>query len=379
MKNFLLHLLQKILAILARHALKKSHPDIIGVTGSVGKSSTRESIYQVLKSKYKNQVKESTGNLNNEIGLPLVILGYDKNIQWWNWPLVLIISVIRTLFSNPIENIKILVLEYAADNSGDISYLTSIVKPKVAVITKIANVHTLSFGSLEAVSREKSRLINVLPKDGYAILNKDDPYTEKIKSETKAKIIYFSENKFNTHKEIAKIVGKLYGIDIKESEKVLSNLKPLKGRLNIIDGINHSTIIDDTHNSNPCSCRLAIDYLSKQKGRRIAVLGDMLELGSVESEEHEKIAQITKENCDLFITVGKRFKDIKSDYWFSDPVSAGEYLLSKIQKNDIILVKGSQGMRMEKVVEKILAKPEKAAELLVRQNSAWKKKPFRQV
>ena len=378
MKKQLLNILQKILAGLARMSLKKSDVDIIGITGSYGKSSTREAVFQVLKLKYKNQVKESSGNLNNEIGLPLVVLGYNKNIRWWYWPWVILMSLIKVSFSHPLKNTKVLVLEYAADKPGDIKYLTSIAKPKIAVITKIGFAHTQNFGSLDNVAKEKTKLVEVLMENNYAILNQDDPFSEKIKNSTKAKVISFNDKGLDTSKEIAKLIGRLYGVDVKKSEEVLNTIKPLKGRLNIISGEKESRVIDDTYNSNPSSCILALDFLSRQSGRKIAVLGDMLELGLVEIEGHKKISNKAKEVSDLFIAVGQRFKDTGSDYWFSDPVKAGNFILSKIKKGDIILVKGSQAMRLEKVVEIIMREKSIMSELLVRQEPAWKKKQFKQ-
>lgn len=361
MKESLTSYLQLTFKNLAKYVLAKN-PDIeiIGVTGSVGKSSTKEAIYTVLsKSKrFENKVKKSEGNLNNELGLPLAILGFKVCPSTWLWPFVLISALARAYLVNPLAQTSILILEYAADKPGDINYLTSIAKPKIAVITCIGASHTQYFGSISNVAREKGNLAFALDKNGVLFLNKSDQYSPKIAQKTKAKVRYFSNGSLEADKNIAQEVGKYYHLPKNEIELGLKNIKPLAGRLNVTKGKNQTIIIDDTYNANPLSMKRALEYLQnyKVRGRRIALLGDMLELGSLEKQSHLEVTQLAKKNSDIFIAVGLKFQKTKPKIWFFDSEEAANYLLKNMKKNDIILIKGSHAMKMDRIVEKLKIK-----------------------
>ena len=324
MKKIILKYVEKQLAKWAKRVLAKNpNLEIIGITGSVGKSSTKEAIYQVLgKSKrFEGAVAKSEGNLNTEIGLPLAILGFKKNPNKFTWLFVFIVAFFRAIFLNPLTQISILILEYAADKRGDIKYLISIAKPNMAIVTRIGRAHTIEFGDLEGVAREKAQLAAAVGSTGAIFLNKDDKFSHKISRMSVAKIIYFSDHGIDTAKEIARSLGKYFGLSEKEINLGIKNIKPLAHRLNIISGANHITIIDDTYNANPESTKAALDFLHnfKDQGRKIAVLGDMLELGSLEKEAHTEIAAIAIKTADLFIGVGLKFQPNCPDNWFLDP------------------------------------------------------------
>ncbi len=167
----------------------------------------------------------------------------------------------------------------------------------------------------------------------------------------------------------------------------LKNYSVPPGRMRLLKGINESFIIDDTYNSSPFACESALKTLGEVKleGRKVAVLGDMLELGKHTEEAHKKVGKIAKENASVLITVGPRAEKIaegalemgmakENIFKFQNSYEAGDFLRNFVGKNDLVLVKGSQGMRMERAVEAILLEKDKKEELLVRQDEEWKKR-----
>ena len=189
-KEHLQQYLQKILRQLAIWTIQKYQPGVLAVTGSVGKTSTKEAIYAVLK-KYR-KTRETSGNFNNEIGLPLTILGDWQEISGkYFWLKVILISLFKLVFRWKYP--ELLVLEYAADKPGDIKYLLDIAKPQVGIITTIGDipVHVEFYSGPEAVAREKSKVIEFLPATGFAILNYDDQAVFEMKDRTRAHIMTY--------------------------------------------------------------------------------------------------------------------------------------------------------------------------------------------
>ncbi|PIP21428.1 MAG: hypothetical protein COX39_03000 [Candidatus Nealsonbacteria bacterium CG23_combo_of_CG06-09_8_20_14_all_40_13] len=381
MKKILLKILQAILRMYASALLKLKKPTIVAVTGSAGKTSTKEALFEVLKIKFKKNISKSYGNLNNEIGLPLAVFHFKRTYSGLEYSAV--ICWIFLKFSLYVLKIlpypKVLVLEMAADKIGDMAYLTTFVKPKVSVITNIASAHLESFQTLENVAKEKRKILEVLPKDGLAVVSRNDVENYQLGSRTQAQVKLFGED--NAQEEICQIVGEYFGIKRGDIEKTLTQIKPLAGRLNLISGKNDSWILDDTYNANPASTIYALQNLQKQASRlkaerKIVLLGDMLELGKDAIALHQQIGEQIRQQADIFVAVGEAVKAAKPDFCFSNPLLAAEFLLKKIQRKDIILIKGSQGMRMEQAVEKLMANPKQAQEILVRQSASWKAKPL---
>ena len=278
---------------------------------------------------------------------------------------------------------EVLVLEYGSEKPGDIENLCKIARPKIAVITEIGPAHLKNYKSIEDIAKEKFSLTKCLLADGIAMLNEDNKLIKKFSEKVFVKIVWYHGSSLDGATNAADVVSKVF--DIKK-EKITTDFQPkiAKGRLNIIPGIGESTIVDDTYNSNPLSVSLALEKIKQMKKndksikRAIIVLGDMLELGKREFEMHNEVADRAKACSDIFIGVGHRFKDTKHDNWYMTPMEAGEYLQRIIEKGDIILVKGSQGIRMEKVIEQIILDKNQAGDLLVRQSPAWKKTIFKQ-
>ncbi len=429
MKLKKLKYLEVVLRWMAIVVLKKYNPRIAGITGSVGKTSAKEAIYLVLSSKFR--VRRNIKNYNNEIGIPLTIIGAESGSRsFWKWLKVFFKWLGVVIF--PVEYPEILILEMGVDKPGDMRYLLSFVPLKIGVITSISAVHLEHFKNIDQIAKEKGKIAESLPEDGFAILNADDDRILEMKNKTKAQVItygfsdksevkatdavYISEEikpegiSFKLNYEgksipvrLRKILaihqiqaalaaisaGIAFKINLVDIAASLERFISPRGRMNLIAGINSSFIIDDTYNASPASVIAALNALDSLKAsRKIAVLGDMLELGAEEEKGHREIARkIFEINADLFFAVGDRMKIAVKElkklnypgekiFWFMSPNEAGEVLLNKISDGDLISVKGSQGMRMEKVVEKIMADPSKARNLLCRQSEEWWKKPY---
>ncbi len=414
--------------------LRRFKPEIIAITGNVGKTSTKEAVALVL-GKIKN-VRSGKGNLNNEFGVPLTIIGnwadnyYDFRNTFWFWFKVLSFSFFKFFFENNYP--EVLVLEFGADRPGDIAELTAKYKPKVGIITAVGEipVHVEYFSDPAGLAKEKSRLITALRSSDYAVLNHDDPVVYEMKEKTRARTMSygFSEGatvrlsnfdfRFDEQDKPAGIgfkvnygestfvpvtlhnvlgrsqalaagaafsVGIIYGMNLIEISQALNDYKGSNGRLKLLEGIKNTLIIDDTYNAAPASMHLALETLKHLSAKRkIAVLGDMLELGKYTVEAHENIGRLASEISDILVTVGLRGKFIayaaeknmpkENIYSFPTSDAAKLKVQELLKEEDLVLIKGSQGVRMEKIVEEIMAEPEKKQELLVRQGKKWRKK-----
>lgn len=430
MKRILYKYLQKILFILARMVLRKYQPRIVGITGSVGKSSAKEAIFSVLQFRFKT--RKNIKNYNNEIGLPLTIIGMPSGgkslIAWLKifWRAIKLIVLVDKDYP------EILVLEMGVDHPGDMKYLTDLAPCDVGVVTNIGPVHLEFFKTIDRIAKEKSLLVSRLNKNGWGILNCDNEHVCAMKDSVKGRFLTYGfgqeamlralESDFSfddsgeptglsfkisydgkvvpvllpgalaEHQIYAALAGAAVGIvfemNLIEISQALKGFTPPKGRLHLIAGVNGSRIIDDTYNASPEATVAAVRTLAKinSRGVKYAVIGDMLELGDFEEEGHQLVGEeIAQGGVNFLITVGDRAKiiaqtavkrgfDLDSVWEFDNSLEAGEFLAKKLRPGDLVLVKGSQGMRMERVSKIALAEPEKAKKLLVRQDEAWQDK-----
>ncbi|MBY0376918.1 hypothetical protein K2P96_03015 [Patescibacteria group bacterium] len=428
MKNIFKKTVTSILQLEAKLVLAKYKPKVIAITGSVGKTSTKDAVYAVISK--ISHVRKSEKSFNSEIGLPLTILGIPNA---WSSPLGWTQNILKGfwLFIAPHKYPKWLVLEVGVGKEGDMERTASWLKTDAVIITAIGETpaHIEFFSSKKHLIEEKSKLIKTLKKEGLLILNGDDEDVIDMKSKTKCITINygFKENLDvvgsgdNILYDDAGIpAGLVFRVDVDGGSlpvkiegvfgrnhayaalatltlahgmkwNMLTAIESLKnydfapGRMCLLKGINNTLIIDDTYNSSPFACESALKTLGEIKqesGRKIAVLGDMLELGKHTGEAHKNIGKIAKDLVDILIVVGPRALSIKEGaleagmsesniFEFANSSLAGDYLKTILQNGDMILVKGSQGVRMERVVEAVLLDQKNKNKLLVRQSKEW--------
>ena len=413
----------KLLAWFGKKVIAKYQPLVIGVTGSIGKTSTRHAIAAVLSAKYT--VREPEKNYNNELGIPFTIIGthgLDEGGGKLGW-LRIFAKAARVLWF-PTNYPKVAVLEFGIDHPGDMDHLLKIVQPSIAVLTTIGISHKEFFNTEKEIAHEKGKMAAGLPSDGTFIYNIDDTHVKEQTSRTTANLLSFGINNpadikvENVEERLGlkpsttitiqtptrKIIARVYvvgaahigaitaAVAVAEKMEVetdlilkgLNNYRPVPGRLNIIAGIKHSTIIDDTYNAAPLSMTEALNLLYRfPEENKMAVLGDMLELGDLTQSSHQKIGQLAASmKLGSLVTVGEfgkiigdsaKMAGMPSDriHWFETSDKARKPVQDMLVPGSTVLIKGSQGARMEKVTKEIMAEPMRAGELLCRQYGKW--------
>lgn len=418
-------IIQDLLAFFAKKILAKYKPKIIGITGSVGKTSTKEAVFLVVNQKYK--ARKSEKSFNGELGLPLSIIGIkndpQKSIFSWFKVFVKALGLLIWKVKYP----EFLVLEYGVDHVGDMDKLLAIAHPNIALITSIGVSHYEFFKDVEAIETEKGKIAQILRSDEILIVNADNQKAFNQKNKSSAKVLsYGFENTAEIKAEVIEMdLHSPYGATINfttllnniiarinclgephyyavtaavavaealhiEADLIVKGLieyKPSPGRLNIIPGIKHSTIIDDSYNASPDSMRQAIRLFDRLEApNKIAILGTMRELGALTESSHREIGEyIASIKPNYLITVAEGGKIISDSailagmssgavMHFNTSDEAKKIVQDLIQPETLILVKGSQNtVRLEKVVKEIMAEPMKAKELLVRQYGDWLK------
>ncbi|MGA2503763.1 MAG: UDP-N-acetylmuramoyl-tripeptide--D-alanyl-D-alanine ligase [Anaerolineales bacterium] len=356
---------------IARFWRRKLDLRVIGVTGSVGKSTTKEVIGEVLDRRYRTL--RSPGNMNNEIGLPLTILRIGPGIER---------AVLEMGFYVP----------------GEIAFLCDIALPEIGVVTNIGTVHAERAGSQEDIFRGKSELVRALPSNGVAILNKDDPWVRKMAELSIARVFFYGLDptsdlwadeleglglegiRFRLHyqREImhvhlpmigqhsvhtalrAAAVGLADGLTWQE---ILDGLRQGHSqlRLTAVHTESGALLLDDTYNASPESMLAALNLLAELEGRKVAVLGDMLELGQYEKQGHEIVGVRAAEVADMLVTVGKLGHMIAAAAQraglgsekiaeFENQDEVINHLRKLLTEGDVVLVKGSHGIRMDHIV-----------------------------
>ncbi len=344
---------------------------VIGITGSVGKTSTKELAHAVLAQRFHTY--KSPGNLNSHTGLPLALLGLEARHQ-------------RA------------VLEMGMDRPGEIALLCELARPEIGVVTNVGPVHMEKLGTLGAIAAAKQELVEALPAHGTAILNRDEPLVMAMADHTEARvftygltpsadiwadniqamglegirfILHYGKEMLSVHVPLlgrhsvhtalrATAVGLVEGL---AWEEIVRGLQSLSSQLRLVtvDGPQGSLVVDDTYNASPESAIAALNLLADLDGRRIAVMGDMLELGAAEKASHQIVGRRALAVADLLVVVGKLGRIIGesalADGMASDRIlfadnadDAAAILLPLIVPGDVILVKGSRGARLDRLV-----------------------------
>jgi len=371
----------KAMQTLAAYWRGRLLPRVIGVTGSVGKTTTKELIAAVLSTRYRTF--KSEGNYQHEVSLPLMLLKLT-------------------------EAHERAVLEMGFDHPGEIKFLAEMARPHVGVVNNVYAVHMERAGSLEAIARGKAELVEALPPapEGVAVLNADDPLVLAMRNNTRARVVTYGLDpqadvwadsiesagldgvrfhlhfrhetlhvrvpllgRHSVHTALrAAAVGLVEGLSWQEILDGLQAVGATQLRLVAVTGPRGSVILDDTYSASPESVVAALNLLIELEGRRVAVLGDMLELGSYEEIGHRLVGRRARDVADLLVTVGPRARLIAAEareaglppegvVELEDSQAAIEFLRQNIRPGDVVLLKGSQGVMLDRVVPALEVRP----------------------
>ncbi len=433
MKSITFNSVRAVSTFLARLTILRYRPKIVGITGSVGKTSTKRAIVAVLARTHRVRIAE--GNLNNEIGISLSILGdwSERELQLVSrersagaaklrkllfWLKVFCVGAWRIIVKSK-RYPEVLVLEYGADRPGDVLRLMRIARPDIGIVTAVGDVpvHVEFYSGPKDVAREKARLIERLLPGNFAILNHDDDMVDSLRDRTRGHVMTYGFEQgadlriarlsYRTVESIpagisfkfeyegssvpirmdgvfgkapayaaaaAACVGLIFDMNLLTISEALADYVPAPSRMELLPGIKRTLIIDDSYNASPLSMRAALDTLRELPApRKIAVLGDMLEIGKYTVEAHESIGRQAAETVDALVTIGARAKFIADAareagmrkehiYSFDTLEEAIQPLTRSMSKGDLVLIKGSHAMGLDAIVSAVTAEPAATAE-----------------
>lgn len=352
----------------------RMNAEIVGITGSVGKTTVREATHQLLSSRFSTH--QSPRNFNGDIGLPIALLGIEPSDEW-------------------------AIIEIGPYSQEEMKLLVSSARADVGIVTNVGPTHLERFGTFADTERIKGLLPESLPEDGLAVLNGDDPRVRRMATRTSAEVFTFGFGprcnlqasevvargfdgiSFNLRDNLsgdqaavssplvgrhqamtalaASSVGLRAGMKLADITEALAELHP-GSRLAHRIAENGATIIDDSYNAAPLSMKAALDLLASCRPRRIALLGDMFELGTEEEPAHREIGAYSAERCDWLIGVGERSRYLveaaresgqAQACWVAEADQALDMLRHSLESNDTLLVKASHAMHLETVVERL--------------------------
>jgi len=431
----------KYLQILTRSYVKRNKIEIFGLTGSIGKTTLTIALYNILSKKFSVGMTYRDGHgLNSESGIPFALLDvHVDGYRFVDWIRYVIVATIHFIFTRP--KYEMFIIEMGVDKPGDMDFILSMTRADLGIFLSISKVHTENFEKLlktrhhknkdallKLVLAEKAKVIMSLEEDGWAVLNYDEEMIRSLQYFTKAQVITFGlkkgadvqgivkktsedgfigEVRYGNQSEKIKIqkylvnekvfttllaaitVGITYDISLLTCIGAVETMALPPGRMTKIEGIKDTIIIDSSYNASKLSMLEALDNLELfEKRRKIAVLGDMRELGVESKAEHEEVAEKARKIVDEFVLIGPMMKEHfltyliergvkqKQVHHFDNTYDALEFVKNKgIHGREAILVKGSQNtLYLEIVVEGIMKHPDKADALLCRRGSDWDKK-----
>ena len=428
MKTTFRRLVSALLEFQTRRLFKKHHFKVVGVSGAVGKTSTKLAIATVLEQKYRVLVQH--GSFNDEIGLPLACFNLDLPSHILNpFPWLRILVQMEMALHRPFP-FDVLVIEIGTDAPGEVPHTLTYITPDIGVVTAVTPEHMEYFKDLDAVAKEELALVtgskqavvnyddvaakyrhkyvDAHPQHLYYGLSADPEYrftlneTDPIKGTTgtlyKHHHAQFSNINFGLYGHhsakmaaAAYAVGDLLDLNHQQLKQGIEAIRPVRGRMNPLTGINGAIIIDDSYNASPEAVVAALEALMKTpvSGRRLAILGSMNELGEEAASYHEQVGAAAA-GLDYLITIGQNANDHLGPATVSagldptrfkpsdSPYTAGEFVKLLLQPGDVVLVKGSQnGVFSEEAIKLLLADPADTQKL-VRQSPAWMRTKARQ-
>lgn len=406
MKQFFVRQLEQALRWIAQAIIRKYRPSVIAVTGSVGKTATKLAIVAALQD--ARSVRASPGNFNNELGVPLTIIGDWKEISgYFFW--IKVIAVGLWSIATRVQYPEVLILEYGIQKPGDMDYLLSIAKPSIAVMTAIggAPVHMEFFDNAEALAREKEKLLRAVGPMGFVVLNADDDVVWKMREGLHARCITFgcakraeirvvSFDYLETEVKPVGIswkleyagslvplrfvgilgkphayataagacVGLIFGLNlVRIAESIQKKYDGPKHRMRIVEGVGETVLIDDSYNASPIAMEAAIEVIEKLHAKRkVGILGDMRELGEQSIELHRAIGRRAGKVFNVLIAVGSERGNIaegaqserqqgKIIIEFSSVADAIREVPSLLKPGDLVLIKGSRAIELDRLVD----------------------------
>lgn len=424
MKSLLRRLIVWKLKVLARLTLRRYRPRIVAVTGSVGKTTTKDLVAAMLSTQFR--LRASAGGYNSEFGVPLTIIGERTPRHAIGW-----IGVAARGFWKAIrthEYPQLLVLEMSADKPSDLAYLSRLAKPSIAVITNVQPVHIENYSSIEEIATEKSQPVRALPDDGLAVLNFDDTRVRMMKTLTDAPTSFYGltdesnvwadhikqgpagltatihvrpqeDDEPESYQLATKLLGRhqlsgvlaafavayATGVDPRKALGAVREFTGPPGRLQLLDGRGSMTLLDDSYNSSPQAALASLEVLKEFPGPHRAVLGEMRELGEQGPDLHTMVGQ-SLDWLDELVTVGPQARVLAeaAEAAGTQKVTAVEKTpeaipLTEGWKDGTVLIKGSQNtLYLERVSESLLRDPKDAARLNQRLRDPAYSKPLKQ-
>lgn len=351
------------LSFWAGFVLRIRKPLIVGITGSVGKTTTKEMIAAVLKHEGAAPIVGFAGstpkNMNDDMGVPLTVLQYD---DWLKGPnsrkfVAMCLLPYRALsLAFRWKYPKILVIEYGTHWKGHLHRIARFVPPHIAVVTTIGPAHLERLKTIEGVVWEKSAVVRAAPPSGLVILGQDHNYVQQLEQMARAPVIKVTGRGTDLSQNIARVVCQHLGIPEEVITSALQSFQLPQRRLNRVEFAD-LTVIDDTYNANPLSMKFGLETLAetaRNGQRRVAILGAMAELGEEGPRYHEEIAAFARSLADLLIGVGDLARHYSPDYWFDTGDACINQIEGLIQPGDCLFVKGSASSGMRKVADKLL-------------------------
>ncbi len=401
-KKITTRICERVLYFMAWCVLRRQKPFIIAVTGSVGKTTTKDMIAAVVAT--EKTVRCTQKNYNTEIGVPLTIFGVGYSVNSMKSMCGVVRAWLASVFTDFYPDV--LIVEMGVDRPGDMDYLMNLVQPDVSVLTSVAYAHSEFFASIEDIAQEKQKIVTLMEKKGVAIVNGDDKHVKSVVSHAPVHTMLYGTHKSHdfyasdidlcfwqcavtglsfklnydgkvipvrlqnvcakhlVYAALASLaVAEILHINVVNAAGTLMDFVTAPGRMRLLEGMNGSLVIDDTYNASPRAMEAAIDTLAEATStQKIAILGDMRELGKVSQKEHENIAHLLrKHNITHCIFVGEEMKyaydvlhDTCSASYYMSSLDAVEEARKYAQPEHIILVKGSRGIHMEYIARALV-------------------------
>lgn len=339
--------------------VRRRGPFIIGVTGSAGKTTTVEMIAAVLQHEDARQVVGNVSftrhNMNCDRGLPLTILRYD------DWIKSTTIARLKLYLMAPLRALKlmtvasypdVLVLEYGAGPGGRLRMLSRLARPDIAVVTTIGPAHLEHMKTVDSVAKEKGALVQAVPPTGLVILGQEHDHVRQLEALARAPVVKLQGRGLELSNRIAHAIARYLEVPDVTTDAALGSFQPPEGRLRLWR-MDHLTLIDDSFNANPLSMKLGLETLRATAPagvRRVAILGEMAELGGESTRFHREIGDIARHHAHFIVGVGEFAQQYQPDQWYPTSRSCAERVDQLLRTGDCVLVKGSHAVHMRQLV-----------------------------